>query len=126
MGRDQRSCSRTIATITIAGYLLLAIGLSLLAECATAGTAKVEPANSGIDKGLVILAKFVPPRYDRPGAPGENTASMFEIERPAPPAAPVVKREAPAASPSSAATVKQGEDAARPAGGDKHGTDAKE
>ena len=40
-GREQGSCSRTV---TIAGYLLLAIGLSLLAGCATAGKAKVEPA----------------------------------------------------------------------------------
>jgi len=30
--------------VTIAGYLLLAVGLSLLAGCATAGKAKVEPA----------------------------------------------------------------------------------
>ena len=30
--------------VTIAGYLLLAIGLSLLVGCATAGKAKVEPA----------------------------------------------------------------------------------
>ncbi len=39
--REQGSCSRISA---IAGYLLLAMGLSLLAACATAGTAKVEPA----------------------------------------------------------------------------------
>ena len=75
--------------------------------------------NSWIDKSLERLAKFVPARYDKPEVPSEIVASLetyaFEIERPAPPAAPVVKGEAPAADPSSAATVEQGGDAARAA-----------
>jgi len=84
-----------VTTLTIAGYLLSATGLSLVAVCATAGKAKAEP---------VRLAKFVPSRYDRFYA--------FGIERQAPqPAAPVVKREAPAAAPSSAATVEKSGDA---------------
>lgn len=43
-GREQGSCSRRM--VTIAGYLLLVMGLSLLAGCATAAKtkAKVEPA----------------------------------------------------------------------------------
>jgi len=120
------SCSRAVTTITIAGYLLLAMGLSLLAGCATVGTAKVEPANAGFDKGLVRLAKFVPSRYDKPAVPSESIASMFGVERSAPPAAPVVKGEAPSADTSSAATVEQGKDAARAAEGNEHGTRAKE
>jgi tetratricopeptide (TPR) repeat protein len=40
-GPEQGSCSRMV---TIASYLLLAIGLSLLVGCATAGKGKVEPA----------------------------------------------------------------------------------
>ena len=40
-GREHGSCSRMV---TIAGNLLLAIGLLLLVGCATAGKAKVEPA----------------------------------------------------------------------------------
>jgi Tfp pilus assembly protein PilF len=40
-GREHGICSRMVA---IAGYLLLPIGLSLLAGCATSGKAKVEPA----------------------------------------------------------------------------------
>jgi tetratricopeptide (TPR) repeat protein len=40
-GNEQGSCSRIA---WIAGYLLLAMGLSLLAGCATAGKAKVETA----------------------------------------------------------------------------------
>ena len=40
-GRGHGSCSRIV---TIAGYLLSAISLSLLVGCATAGKAKVEPA----------------------------------------------------------------------------------
>jgi len=75
--------------------------------------------NSWIDKSLERLAKFVPARYDKPEVPSEIVATLqtyaFEIERPAPPAAPVVKGEAPAADPSSAATVEQGGDAARAA-----------
>jgi hypothetical protein len=72
--------------------------------------------NPWIDKSLERLAKLVPARYDKQEVPGEIVASLesytFEIERPAPPAAPVVKEEAPAADPSSAATVEQGGDAA--------------
>jgi tetratricopeptide (TPR) repeat protein len=64
--------------------------------------------NSWIDKSLERLAKFVPARYNKPEVPSEIVASLetyaFEIEKPAPPAAPVVKGEAPAADPSSAAT----------------------
>jgi tetratricopeptide (TPR) repeat protein len=59
--------------------------------------------NSWIDKSLERLAKFVPARYNKPEVPTEIVASLetyaFEIERPAPPAAPVVKEEAPAAVP---------------------------
>lgn len=40
-GREHGGCSRMV---TIASHLLLAIGLSLLVGCATAGKAKVEPA----------------------------------------------------------------------------------
>ena len=109
--------------VTVTRYLLLATGLSLLAGCATTGTA---PAKSGIDKSMERLAKFVPARYDMPKVPRESVASMSEIERPTPPAAPVVKGEAPVAAPSSAATVEQDEDAARAAEGDEHGTSAKE
>ena len=72
--------------------------------------------NSWIDQSLARLARFVPARYDKPEVPSEIISSLetyvFEIEKPAPPAAPVVKGEAPAADPSSAATVEQGEDAA--------------
>ena len=39
-GKRARALSRLV---TIAGFLLLAIGLSLLAGCATAGKGKVEP-----------------------------------------------------------------------------------
>jgi len=124
--REQGSCSRAVATMTIAAYLLLAMGLSLLAGCATAGTTKVESADSGIDASPVRLAKFAPARYDKPEVHRESVASRFEIERPASSAAPVIKGEAPAAAPSSAATVEQGEDAARAAKGNEHGTDAKE
>src|SRR6266702_3586758 len=42
-GRGQGSCSRMV---TIAGYLLLAISLALLAGCATAGKGKVAPAEA--------------------------------------------------------------------------------
>jgi hypothetical protein len=75
--------------------------------------------NSWIDKSLGKLARFVPVRYDKPEVPSEIVASLdtykFEIERPAPPAAPVTKVEAPAAPLSSAATVEPGGDAARAA-----------
>ena len=75
--------------------------------------------NSWIDKSLERLAKLVPVRYGKSEVPSEIVASLetyaFEIERPAPPAAPVVKGEVPAADPSSAATVEQGGDAARAA-----------
>ncbi len=75
--------------------------------------------NSWIDKSLERLAKLVPARYNKPEAPSGIVGTLetyaFEIERPAPPAAPVVKEEAPAADPSSAATVEQGGDAARAA-----------
>ena len=68
--------------------------------------------NSWIDKSLERLAKFVPARYDKPEVPSEIIASpetyAFEIERPAPPAAPVVNGEVPAADPSSAKTDEQG------------------
>ena len=57
--------------------------------------------NPWIDKSLGRLAKFVPARYDKPEAPSEIVASLetyaFEIERPAPPAAPVDKGENPVA-----------------------------
>ncbi|MDD2580925.1 MAG: hypothetical protein PHR66_02915 [Desulfuromonadaceae bacterium] len=122
-GREQGSCSRLV---TVAGFMLLVIGLSLLAGGATAGESKVEPANSGIGKGLEKWAKFVPARYDKPEVFTKSDASLFEIERAAPPAAPVVKGEAPAAAPSSATTVEKGKDAARAAEGNKHGTSAKE
>ena len=125
-GREQGSCSRTVTTVTTAGYLLLAIGLALLAGCAAADKARVEPANAGIDKGLVRLARFVPSRYDKPTVASESLASRFEAERPAPPAAPVVKKETPAADPASATAVEQGKDAARAAEGSEHGTSAKE
>ena len=91
--------------------------------------------NEWIDKSLEKLAKLVPARYDKPEAPSDIVGSMetyaFEIERPAPPAAPAVtaeapaaqavpvaptgKTEAPVADPASAATVEQGGEAARPA-----------
>jgi hypothetical protein len=122
-GREHGSCSRIV---TIGSYLLLTSGLSLLVGCATAGKAKVEPANSGIGTSLERLAKFVPPRYGKPEVSSESVASLLEIERPAPSAAPVVKGKAPAADPSSAATVEQGADAARAAEGNEHGTHAKE
>ena len=125
--REQGSCSRMVTT---ASYLLLAIGLSLLVGCATADKAKLESADSWIDTSLVRLAKFVPARYGKLEYPSERVASLetneFEIERPAPPVAPAVKGEAPAADPSSAATVGQGEDAAHAAEGNEHGTSAKE
>lgn len=122
-GRAHGSCYRLVTTT---GYLLLAIGLSLPVGCATAGESRVESANTRIGKSLVRLAKFVPARYDKPEVFSESVASLFEVERPASSAAPVVKWEAPAADPSSAATVEKGEDAARAAEGNKHGTDAKE
>ena len=118
-GKERSPSSRMV---TIASYLLLATGLTLFAGCATAGKGRVEPANSGIDTRLDKLAKFVPARYDKPDVSGERAASPFENERPALPAAPVVKREAPAADPSSAVTVEQGGDAARAAEGNEHGT----
>jgi len=74
--------------------------------------------NPWIDKSLARLARFVPARYDKPEVPTEIIASpetyTFEIERPALPAAPAAKGEAPAADPdpSPAATVEQGGDAA--------------
>lgn len=72
--------------------------------------------NTWIDKSLERLARFMPARYDKPEVPGEIIASLesyaFEIEKPAPPPAPVDKVEAPAADPSSAATVEQGREAA--------------
>jgi tetratricopeptide (TPR) repeat protein len=40
----RKKLSRSSRRVTIASYLLLAIGLSLLAGCATAGKAKVQPA----------------------------------------------------------------------------------
>jgi len=65
--------------------------------------------NSWVDRSLERLAKFVPARYGKPEVPSEIVASLesyaFEVERPAAPAAPLVKEEAPAAAPSSAATV---------------------
>jgi hypothetical protein len=74
--------------------------------------------NSWIDKSLERLARLVPARYNKPEVPSEIVASpetyTFEIERPAPPAAPAVKGEAPA-GPSSAATVEKAGDAARAA-----------
>jgi hypothetical protein len=55
--------------------------------------------NSWIDKSLGRLAKFMPARYDKPEVPSEIIASLdtyaFEIERPAPPAAPVAKGQNP-------------------------------
>ncbi len=55
--------------------------------------------NSWIDKSLGRLAKFVPARYDKQEVPSEIVATLetyaFEIERPAPPAAPAVKGENP-------------------------------
>jgi outer membrane protein assembly factor BamD (BamD/ComL family) len=58
--------------------------------------------NPWIDKSLGRLAKFVPARYDKPEIPSEIVSSpdtyAFEIERPAPPAAPVVKGQSPVAS----------------------------
>ena len=55
--------------------------------------------NSWVDKSLERLAKFVPARYDRPEIPSDIVASLetyaFEIERPAPPAAPVAKGKNP-------------------------------
>ena len=121
--REQGCCSRIVK---IADFLLLVIGLSLLAGCAAAGKSRVEPANSGICNGLERLAKFVPARYDKPEVSSESVDSLFEIDRPTLPAAPVVKGEAPAADPSSAVTVEQGEDAARAAEGNEHGTSTKE
>jgi len=71
--------------------------------------------NAWIDKSLERLAKLVPARYNKPEAPSDIVGSLetyaFEIERPASPALPVVKGEAPATAPSSAATVEQGGDA---------------
>jgi cellulose synthase operon protein C len=71
--------------------------------------------NSWIDKTLERLARLVPARYDKPEVPGEIVASLetyaFEIERPAPPAAPVVKGEAPAAAPASGAVQPVGDPA---------------
>ncbi len=62
--------------------------------------------NSWIDKSLERLAKLVPARYGKPEVPSEVVASLesyaFEIERPAPPAVPVAKGEAPAADPPAA------------------------
>ncbi|MGB9081866.1 MAG: hypothetical protein WCD00_11260, partial [Desulfuromonadaceae bacterium] len=59
--------------------------------------------NSWVDKSLERLAKFVPARYGKPEVPSEIVASLetyaFEIEKPAPPAVPVAKGEAPAADP---------------------------
>jgi TolA-binding protein len=76
--------------------------------------------NSWIDKSMERLSRLVPVRYDKPELPSEIVASLdtyaFEIERPAPPAAPVgkpeIKEEAPAAPPSSEAPAEQGVDAA--------------
>jgi tetratricopeptide (TPR) repeat protein len=51
--------------------------------------------NSWIDKSLERLAKLVPARYDKPEVASEIVVSpetyAFEIDRPAPPAAPVTK-----------------------------------
>lgn len=53
--------------------------------------------NSWIDKSLGKLAKFMPARYDKPEAPSDIVGSLetyaFEIIRPVPAAAPVVKGE---------------------------------
>ena len=55
--------------------------------------------NTWIDKSLKRLAKLVPARYDKPEVPSETVASpetyAFEIKRPAPPAAPVIKAQKP-------------------------------
>ena len=75
--------------------------------------------NPWIDKSLAKLARFVPARYDKPEIPGEIVAApesfAFEVERPAPPPAPVVEEEMPAADPAPAAAVEQDGDAGRAA-----------
>ena len=75
--------------------------------------------NPWIDKSLAKLARFVPARYDKPEIPGEIVAApesfAFVIERPAPPPAPVVEEETPAADPAPAAAVEQDGDAGRAA-----------
>jgi len=53
-GREHGSCS---LLVTITGYLLLAIGLSLLAGCATAGKTRVEPA----EPAPAVVAQPAPP-----------------------------------------------------------------
>ena len=72
--------------------------------------------NSWIDKSLERLARLVPARYDKQEVPSEVVASLetyaFAIERPAPPATPLVKGEGAAAAPPSGAAVDKGGDAA--------------
>ena len=120
-GKTHESCCRLVTT---AGYLLLAIILLMPVGYVTAGESKVESAPR-IDKSLERVAMLVPARYERPKVFNESVASLFEIERPALSAEPMIKREAPAAAPSSAVTVEKGKDAARAAEGNKHGTSAK-
>lgn len=93
--------------------------------------------NPWVDKSLGKLAKFVPARYDKPEVPSEIVASLdtyaFEIERPAPPAAPAVKGNAPAAAPAAqgakptGAVPQANTTAVAPLrdGGNEHGTSAK-
>jgi len=56
--------------------------------------------NEWIDKSLGKLAKLLPARYDKPEAPSGIVGSLetyaFEIKRPVPPTAPVVKGAVPA------------------------------
>ncbi|MFZ2949935.1 MAG: tetratricopeptide repeat protein, partial [Desulfuromonadaceae bacterium] len=72
--------------------------------------------NAWIDKSLERLARFVPARYGKPEVPSEIVASLetyaFEIERPAPPAVPVAKGEAPVADPPAAQDEKPVSEAA--------------
>jgi len=75
--------------------------------------------NAWIEKSLEKLARFVPARYDKPEIPTELVASLdsysFEIEKPAPqaaPPAPAAEAGTPAASPAPAAPVEKHEAAA--------------
>jgi Flp pilus assembly protein TadD len=74
--RVHGSCSRLAA---IAGYLLLAAGLSLLAGCATAGKAKVEPA----EPTPAAVAKPAPPPLTGPSVLHfTNGREGFQITEP--------------------------------------------